>query len=284
MIHESQIRAIAPNARDDVVAVVVRDGAHVLTSTRIDTPLRLAHFLPQTAHESRGLTRLEEDLSYSAPRLMEVWPKRFPTLASATPFARNPRALANRVYGGRMGNVDPDDGWAFRGRGLIGLTGRANYRHYGRRIGVDLEEDPDLAAEPGIAFRLAAAFFAEAGCREAADADDVLAVTRRINGGTNGLDDRRQLTAIARAIFLPGELPVRTLRSGCVGVDVRLLQAEMVELGIEIGIDGQFGPRTASVVAAFQRRANLSATGIVDAVTRRAIADALFLQRHGGDA
>lgn len=94
------------------------------TAGLLDKPNRLQFFLAQLGHESSGLTVDEENLDYSAARLMAVWPSRFPTLAAAQPYAHNPRALANKVYGGRLGNIGPDDGWKYRGRGYIQLTGR----------------------------------------------------------------------------------------------------------------------------------------------------------------
>lgn len=104
----------------------------------IDTPARVAHFLAQVGVESGGLARVEENLSYSAERLMTVWPSRFKTLAAAQAYARNPEALANKVYGGRMGSTQPGDGWRYRGRGLKQLTGRNNYKEYAEayRVGI----------------------------------------------------------------------------------------------------------------------------------------------------
>ncbi|ANK72792.1 hypothetical protein FA04_09225 [Ensifer adhaerens] len=109
----------------------------------------LAAILAEVHHETGGTMRpVEENLNYSARRLMQVWPARFPTLASAEPYAGNPRKLANRVYGGRLGNVEDDDGWVFRGRGLAQITGRANYGKFG------LVEMPDRACDPATAIRI----------------------------------------------------------------------------------------------------------------------------------
>ena len=121
---------------------------------------RLAMFLAQIGHESDGLTALEEKLSYSAARLMQVWPARFRTIAVAQTVAGRPQSLANLVYAGRMGNgpADSGDGWRYRGRGYIQLTGRANYRAVGRACGLDLEGDPDRAAAPGDALEAACGF------------------------------------------------------------------------------------------------------------------------------
>lgn len=114
---------------------------------------RLAYILATARHEpGDDMTPKGENLWYrTAARIRQVWPARFPTDASAEPFARNPRALANKVYGGRMGNVNPDDGWTYRGRGLVQLTGRDNYRRVGEALGIDLEHEPDRANDLPIA-------------------------------------------------------------------------------------------------------------------------------------
>lgn len=164
-------------------------------------PLELAHWLAQCGHESSGFTRLEEGLSYSAERLMAVWPRRFPTLAAAQPFARNPEKLANRVYSGRMGNGPPEsgDGWRYRGRGLIMLTGGANYAVAGDALTLPLLEHPEMLATPGPAALTAAWFWRSRGCGAPAMRDDVVAVTTIVNGGTTGLDDRRAWLVRAKA-------------------------------------------------------------------------------------
>lgn len=153
-------------------------------------------FLGQILHESGLLERIEEGLSYSADRLCVVWPSRFPSLASAAPYARNPEALANRVYGGRMGNTEPGDGYKFRGRGVLQVTGRANYEVVGKAIGIDLVEDPDQLAEPTIALRASIAWWE--GHIPDGIVGNVLLETKRVNGGTTGLADRQKLTTEAQ--------------------------------------------------------------------------------------
>lgn len=149
--------------------------------------LRLAAFLATILHESGGLRLMEENLNYSAPRLLQVWPARFPTLADAAAVAGNPEALANKVYGGRLGNDQPGDGWRYRGRGLIQLTGKANYATFARQIGARPEDLPALLATRTGAADSAAAFWVARGCNEAADRGDITAVRRLVNGGTIGL-------------------------------------------------------------------------------------------------
>lgn len=157
----------------------------------IDTPLRIVAFLAQVAHESAGFTRLTEDLNYSPGRLLAVFGKRF-TPAESIDFAHDDVRIAERVYGGRNGNgpEGSGDGYRYRGRGFLMLTGRANYRATGKRIRELLEEDPDRAAIPEVAAVVAADYWAFNGCNELADAEKYEAITRAINGGMNGYDDR----------------------------------------------------------------------------------------------
>ena len=114
----------------------------------LDTPKRQAAFIGQCAVESANFTRLQENLNYSAQRLTQVWPSRFPNISMAEPYANNPEKLADFVYAGRMGNLQDGDGWKFHGRGLIQLTGRENYANCGSGIGVDLIDNPDLLLTP----------------------------------------------------------------------------------------------------------------------------------------
>lgn len=198
------LREFAPGGRPDLLRAIA-DHWDVARRAGINTPLRICHFMAQMHVESMGFRKTEEDLSYSAKRLQAVWPKRFPTAAAAAPFAKNPRALANHVYGGRMGNrgESSDDGWRYRGRGPKQITGRANYQQIGDDIDVDLEADPELLLDPVIGFKAAVAFWKRAGCNRDADRNDIRAVTKRVNGGYNGLADRR--AAFRSAVRIWGE-------------------------------------------------------------------------------
>lgn len=150
-------------------------------------------WLREILHESGMLSRLEEGLNYSAERLMQVWPTRFPTLESAQPYARNGMVLANKVYGGRMGNVDPGDGFKYRGRGLMMVTGRDNYRALGKIMGLDLEGNPDLLAQPVYALLAAIAWWE--GNVPDGIMGDVKRVRRAVNGGSTGLQHTTQLAS-----------------------------------------------------------------------------------------
>ena len=169
----------------------------------IRTPERIAAFLAQTGHESGQFNVLQENLRYtSAERLVKVWPRRFPSIDSAQPYVNYPKALANVVYAKRLGNGDiaSGDGWRFRGRGIIQLTGRSNYVQAGAALGLDLEARPDVLLEPGPAAMAAAWFWASRGLNALADdrtsdndLEDFTEITRRINGGAVGLKERLAL-------------------------------------------------------------------------------------------
>lgn len=156
----------------------------------IGTPKRQAAFIGQCAVESANFTRLQENLNYSAQRLTQVWPSRFPNINMAESYAHNPEKLADFVYAGRMGNLQDGDGWKFHGRGLIQLTGRENYANCGSGIGVDLIDNPDLLLTPKYAALSAGWFWNKKGLNPLADAQEYGAMTRRINGGLTGLDER----------------------------------------------------------------------------------------------
>ena len=171
--------------------------AAACTRYSIATPRQVAAFLAQTGHESGGFTRLVENLNYTSPqRILAVWPRRFPGgLAEAAQFTRNPDRLANRVYANRLGNGDETsgDGARYLGRGLIQLTGRANYMAAASAIGIDYKARPELVLLPEHAALTAAWFWSTAGCNALAEAGDFDATTRRINGPAMlGTADRRK--------------------------------------------------------------------------------------------
>ena len=167
------------------------------------TPLQQAAFIGQAGHESGGFVKLQEGLSYSAERLMKVWPKRFPTLESAQPYARNEKALANKVYANRLGNRDEasGDGYRFRGSGWLQLTGHDNFYHAGKGCGVDFVMNPDLVRTPQYAAITAGWFWSTHNCNALADAKDWVKLTKVINGGDIGLQDRIKHTNEALAVF-----------------------------------------------------------------------------------
>jgi putative chitinase len=169
----------------------------------INTIPRQAMFLAQCCHESGGLTQFVENLSYSAEGLMRTWPSRFRALAAAIPYARNPERLANHVYADRLenGNEASGDGWKFRGRGIIQLTGRVNYRKAGDGIGVDLIGFPDGMLLPKNSAAVACWFWQSNGLNSLADTGQFQAITKRINGGLNGEADRERWLRDIRAVL-----------------------------------------------------------------------------------
>ena len=151
-----------------------------------------AMFLAQTTHESNNYKRLEESFNYKPKRLFEVFRKRVGTLENAKKLCNEgAKAIADFVYGGRLGN-EKDEGYKYRGRGIIQLTGKNNYEYYGKKINIDLVNNPNLAKEPDTAIEIALLFWKEKECGLYAKIGDVKTVTKLINGGYNGLDDRQK--------------------------------------------------------------------------------------------
>jgi putative chitinase len=187
---------------------------------KIDTPKRIAGFLSQCAHESGGFERLQENLNYSADGMAGIWPKRFAVLGPdgkpvkkdgknqpnkfALALHRKPEMIANVVYSGRMGNgpTESGEGWKYRGRGLKQLTGKTNHSNCSKGLGVDLVDNPDLLLEPVYAARSAAWFWSANNCNSFADSEDIEGLTKRINGGLIGIEDRKKRYANAvRSLF-----------------------------------------------------------------------------------
>ena len=164
----------------------------VLPTYEIDSPQRVAAFIAQCTHESGGFKRLKENLNYKAESLVRVFPKYFPSLDLAKQYAHDQEKIANRVYGSRMGNGDESSGDGFRycGRGLIQLTGRNNYTKFSESIGMAVEEMPALLETFEGAVKSACWFWKTNNLNQYADAGDILTMTKRINGGTIGLEDR----------------------------------------------------------------------------------------------
>ena len=176
---------------DTVIAQI----PEVMEKFKIDTATKLAHFLAQCGHESGGFRVVNENLNYSAKGLQGIFKKYFPTPVLAEQYQRKPEKIANRVYGGRMGNgaEATGDGWKYRGRGYIQLTGKDNYTAFGKAIGVDIAANPDLVATK-YPLLSAAWFFSKNCLKRCVDASDatVLSVTKCVNGGTIGLADRQK--------------------------------------------------------------------------------------------
>ena len=158
----------------------------------ITTPLRIVHFLAQTHNETGGFKVFIENLNYSESGLLKTFPSHF-TTAQAKIYARKPAAIANRAYSNRMGNGNEasGDGWKYRGRGIIQLTGKSNYAAYKAYSNVDVVNHPELAARIDIALDIAGWFWQKNNVNAQADNDDIVAVTKKVNGGTIGLAERK---------------------------------------------------------------------------------------------
>ena len=163
----------------------------ILPDYGIDTPQRVAAFLAQTAHESGGYSALHENLNYKAESLARVWPRYF-NAGNANQYAHNPEAIANRAYANRMGNGDEasGDGWRYCGRGLLQVTGKSNYQAFADSVGMAVEDAPAFLQTFEGAVQSACWFWENNNLNQYADSGDFVTMTKRINGGTLGLDDR----------------------------------------------------------------------------------------------
>lgn len=269
-ITAADIRAIFPTYK------YPEDLADALTAQfakyNINTVNRAAGFIAQCGHESAGFTVLKENLNYSAEGLAKTFKKYFPTVESARPYARNPERIANRVYANRMGNgpESSGDGYKFRGRGAIQLTGRNNYTQYARDLNLSINEViADLETLDG-AIESACWFWKNNGLNAICDRDDIVKMTLVVNGGDNGLEDRRKHYEHAKHV-LGGHIEesqstpapqYETVRLGSNNDTVRAVQQA---LGLKA--DGEFGPKTEQAVKAWQTANGLKADGVVGPIT-----------------
>ena len=236
----------------------------------IDAPKRIAGFISQCAHESRDFTATEENLNYSQGALERVFGRYFGAgKRNAAEYARNPEKIANYVYmdefrskRGALGNTQTGDGWRFRGGGLKQLTGRNNYEGFAKDYGMTAEEAADWVRTKEGALASALWFWNKNNLNAIADTGDVVALTKRINGGDIGLADRQHRYNIAIQA-LTGDIPPRapvahTLRIGSRGDAVKQMQRKL-----GIAADGVFGPNTAKTVMAWQAKNGLAADGVL---------------------
>lgn len=258
-------------------AAIVAHSEAVFAKWGFDTDDVIAIFMGQVSEECGAGHEVVENLNYTAKRMMAVWPKRFPTLASALPYAGSPAKLAEKVYAGRMGNK-PGSGDAFKfiGRGGAQTTGRTGYEALAEVTGLDLLSDPGLVNDPQHFLESAAADFVKCGCLPFAKRGDIDSVTHHLNGGFTGLASRKEWTKRFRVAMAvkSTEKPVDdgVLRLGTEGFEVEALQNRLVELGYSVGtIDKKFGRATRVAVVAFQLDRGLPGSGEVDAATKEAL-------------
>lgn len=192
-INLETFKSLFPKCKEPEILVNLLD--NLLPTVGIDTKNRVAGFIAQCAHESGGFTIFSENLNYSAKGLMSVFKKYFPSESLANEYARKPEKIANKVYGNRMGNgpESSGDGWKYRGRGIIMTTGKANYTEFSKYSGIDIVTNPDEAFKDlTISLRTAIWFWNKNKLNTYCDSDDIIGMTKRINGGTNGLEDRKK--------------------------------------------------------------------------------------------
>jgi putative chitinase len=238
----------------------------ILPKYEINTPNRVAGFFAQTGHESQSLKVLEENLFYRAETLDKIFPKYFKNAGrNAAEYAKQPQKIANVVYANRMGNGDAasNDGYNFRGRGPIQLTGRENYTNFGKTVGLTAEEVIDYIQTKKGALESACWYWKSRNLNAACDDNDIVKMSKLINGGTIGLDDRTKHYKEALAILggaVPATSPAAsggTLRRGSKGDAVKRMQAK---LGIKA--DGDFGPGTEAALKKWQAANGLTADGV----------------------
>ncbi len=193
---------LCPNASKTILAGIA-DNAHLLDQAGINTPIRLRHFFARVCVETGGLRSLEENLNYTAQRAHEVWPTRFPT-AAAAPYASNPAKLAEKVYGGRLGNTAPGDGWKFRGSGLLQSTGGGNFAKIEAATGMPVVANPELLRTFPGALQSATIYWTNRKINALADRNDTTGVCKAVNGGTIGLADQRIWLAKAAKVWPDG--------------------------------------------------------------------------------
>lgn len=248
MITKNILKQIAPNSDDKIILDLEKYFDKHMSNFEVNTYLRVCHFIAQCAHESASFRTLEE-------------------------FA------SGQAYEGRrdLGNVRSGDGRRYKGRGIIQLTGRANYRDTGKRLGHDLENNPNLASEPEISVLTALDFWKTRNLNQFADRDDIETVTRRINGGLNGFNDRKKYLERAKQVLkgfdfskkpTSSTLNIVVAKRGDESDYVKDLQMMLIKKGyVKIAADGDFGPQTEAAVRDFQKANALDVTGQIDTDT-----------------
>ena len=229
----------------------------------INTPNRIAGFFAQGGHESSDFKVLIENLNYSWLRLRQVFPRYFPNDAMAKTYDRNPQKIANRVYDdalrvNKIGNTNVGDGWRYRGRGIFQLTGRWNYEAFGKDIGMSAEDAAAYCGTKKGAFESACWYWKRNNLNRFADANDIVGMSKAVNGGDVGLTDRieRYNKNVSVMNLTSGSTPYRMLVKDCRGDDVKKVQQYF-----KIGADGIFGNITETAVRSWQRTKGYSVTG-----------------------
>lgn len=287
------VRALCPRAAPDYVAAFEQYDDQIAGAGIYETPHRLAHFLAQIFHESGGLTVVRESGTYKAARIMEIFGvgrhSAAVTAAEAAKLAGDGPALFERAYGlgnprkaRELGNTQPGDGWRYRGNGALQTTGRGAHRRLGEKAGLgDLfERDPGAVMRPQYVLVPAVGEWRETGCNALADANDIRSITKRINGGYNGLSDRVEWfnkiwkLINAAAVEQTGEAVGPSWQSAAQDPDMKAVQSALQILGLYTGeIDGLMGEKTEKAVRAFQKANGLWVDGIPGKATKAILLD-----------
>lgn len=282
------VKRIAPKARDTYLEAI-RQGDSLFEQHGITTPIRMAHFLAQALHETGGFTVLRENMNYTkASRLMEIFGvnrhSAAITASQAESLAGNPEAIAERVYGlgnpykaRELGNTEPGDGFRYRGNGVLQTTGRANHRRMGAACGVDFEGNPELVTAPEHALKPALQEWTNSNLNPFADKNDIRTITRKINGGYNGLADRESWFNKLWPLLKAANQPEEPWKASDEDDHLKWLQKALNDLGADpkLNVDGRYGPATRRAVKEFQKTARIGADGIAGPVTEAAIKLAL---------
>lgn len=272
------VKKACPDAKDMYLEAFDKGDQDFLDAD-INDALTVAHFLAQTCHETDGFTILTENMNYSAPRMMKVWPRRFPTIASAKPYEHNPEKLAEKTYGGRMGNgpEGSGDGWKYIGRGVMQVTGKESYKKYGDILGIDLVGNPSLAIDSRYCLKIALHEWAAGHCSEKARRGAIKEITETINGGLIGYNSRvdwfNKLWPVVQEMF--GQDPIASWKATNPDPDVKWLQESLVSLGYSLDVDGRKGPETVTAIRKFQKDHKLHVDGVAGKETRTALDMAL---------
>jgi putative chitinase len=276
MLTEQTLKRLWPRARPELIAAIVEQAPTVLPRYGLDSPLVLAHFMAQCSWECNADQEGVENLNYThAETIVRTWPTRF-NVASAAAYVRNPKALANAVYNGRMGNrPGTDDGYVFRGRGGTQVTGRSAYAQ------LNAVNTPEVVNDPAKWLEYACQDYIDCGCLQYAKADDIEHETRALNGGLNGLAGRkvwleRWKTALALdGHAVPGAQPPAP-EDALTPEEIKAVQQKLRDLGyFEVGtVDGIWGSRTTAAISALQHDNAISVTGHFDTVTRTTLSSA----------
>jgi putative chitinase len=285
------VKRIAPKAHTNYLEAI-RQGDSLFEQHEIITSLRMSHFLAQALHETGGFRILRENMNFSASRLIEIFGinrhSAAVTADEAEKLARDPEAIAERVYGlgnpckaRELGNIYPGDGFRYRGNGIMQITGRCNHHRIGAACGIDFEGHPDLVTAPEHALKPALQAWTERHLNIFADKNDIRTITRRINGGFIGFADRKAWFNKIWLLIKDANQPDEPWITGNEDNHVKWLQENLNDLGAnpKLVVDGRYGPATRQAVKDFQAAAGIKIDGIAGPVTRAAIKLRLDIMR-----